>query len=398
MSTELETPPAETKQSFTQRMAASRPKSEVELKLQQAQSGASGDEKAKTEAVGTPKPAGDGSTPGVQPAGGGAQSTPAGDAPKKDAPVAAATPDPDEEILSGKRSPKSDDFKRVKTARDQAVKERDEFKGKYSEYEKELTELRKRPVHNAEIIKKIEQERDEFKGKYEAFIVQFTPEFQAKFDNQKAQVIETLKTSIPEAEAKKLAELMELPNNEAKRKAIQEITDQFDQFQVAEVVAANREIQRIEKERKDSIANANKTLAGIGEERRKQSEESQAKLAKAFEENAAKVQQGLTVYQKRDGDEAWNKGVEEGLAVARKIFSGEIDADDKAQAALMAAAAPRILESYKRDVAAKDQEIATLKETVAKLQGASPSLETTTPAPEGGKKMTFTERMAKNSL
>lgn len=321
-------------------------------------------------------------------------------APSVSAPPPTATPavvhDPDDEILTGKRSPKSDDFRRVKEGRDAERKAKEELRAKLEPVEKELTELRKAPKHNSELIKKLESERDDFKGKYEAFIVQFTPEFTAKFDGQIANVVAGLKTVMPEGDAQKLAELLQIPDSDAKKRAISEITEAMDQFQVAEVVAANREIRRINGDRREAITKANQTLSTIAQERQKQSEESSARMTKLFDEIYASATQGdkaIPVYQKREGDEAWNKGVEERARVARAVFNGEFDnPEDKAQAALWAAAAPGILADYKAAVTAKDAELAELKDTIAKLQGANPGLGTGSTTATVGKK-SFLDRM-----
>lgn len=305
------------------------------------------------------------------------------------APAATTTTDPDEEIVSGKRSPKAEDFRRVKQGRDEAKKLADEFKSKAdkaAEFEKELTELRKAPKHNADLIKSIEKERDEFKGKYEAFIVQFTPEFQQKFDGQVAGVIDTLKSTVGEAEAGKIADVLMLPDGEYKRKAIAELTDGMDAMQVGEIVAANQQIRRINAERRDAVAKAKETLSGIATERQKASEESRTKLSKLMDETLAKFSQGETavpVFQKKEGDEAWNSTVAERESVARKILTGDLSPEDRAEAAIWAAAAPGILAKYKADVSAKDAELAELKATVEKLQGANPGITTNTPAKGG---------------
>lgn len=331
-----------------------------------------------------------------------AEAAPAQPAPTKPAPVvapAAATPaaDPDEEILSGKRSPKSDDFRRVKTRASEAQKAADELKAKLEPVEKELTELKKAPKHNADIIKKLESERDDYKGKYDAFIVQFTPEYHAKFDTQIAGVVASLKTSIPEAEVAKLSDWLQAPDNDAKRRAITEITEGLDALQSADVAYALREVRRINAERKESVVKANQTLSDIAKTRQSEQQARQESLAKAFDETLAVIQtdaeKGIPVYKMREGDAAWNKGVEERAKVARAIYTGDFDNDhERAQAAIWSAAAPEILSQFKQTVTAKDSEIATLKDTISKLQGSNPGI-----ASGGGGqpavKKSFTERM-----
>lgn len=371
-----ETAPPPTKPSFTQLVASAAPKDAAELKA-----------RAEAAKSGTPPPAAP--APPPEPP------KPAATAPA----VPAATTDPDDEILSGKRNPKSEDFRRVKTRAQEAQKERDELKGKWEAANKELDEAKKAPKHNAELIKQIEKERDEYKSKHDAFIVQFTPEFHQKFDAQIGTVISGLKTIVPEAEANKLAEILQLPDGEYKRKMIAEVTEGMDSFTVSEIANANRDIRRISQERKAQIDNANKTLTGIAEERQKQSREIAERQSKALEETLKVFTEGekaIPIFKKRDGDEAWNKGVEERIRVARVIQSGQFESDeDRAEAAAWAAAAPGILQDYQATVIAKDAEIAQLKSTLEKLQGASPGV--TGAQPSGGatpKRGGFMEKMS----
>src|SRR5688572_19291312 len=115
---ELETPPVEKKPSFTQIVAAAAPKDAAELK-------------ARTEAAKTGAP-----PPPTAPAPVAAP-PPEPTKPTATPPPPAAGADPDDEILSGKRSPKSEDFRRVKTRAQEAQKERDELQGKLAQLEKQ---------------------------------------------------------------------------------------------------------------------------------------------------------------------------------------------------------------------------------------------------------------------
>jgi hypothetical protein len=101
--------------------------------------------------------------------------------------------DPDEDIISGKRNPKGEDFKRVKTAAAEAAKQRDEIKARAETFEKELTELKKAPKHNAELISKIEKERDDFRGKYEQVALAFDPDFNAGYQSKIDSVLANVK-------------------------------------------------------------------------------------------------------------------------------------------------------------------------------------------------------------
>lgn len=307
--------------------------------------------------------------------------SPEGRAPiAKDSAGTAATPDPDEEILTGKRNPKGDDFKRVKTAAAAAAKERDEARGKLGEFEKELTELRKAPKHNAELIKTLEKERDELKQKWEAVAAQFDPGFNAKYQAKVDVAVAALKPLLPADRAEKIAALLQQPESEWKRKAMAELIEDLDSFTVGELAVANRDIRAIMAERQAELGRANEVLTKSAEERQKKAQAHAEAVQKAFEAELSRRQEkdgkdAIPVFQLREGDsddvKQWNAGVQERSKVAKAIFEERFEsASEKAEAAIWAAAAPGFLAQLK----AVQSENASLKDTLAKLQAASPSV------------------------
>lgn len=321
------------------------------------------------------------------------QAPKADDAPKPDAKPATNFDEVDREIETGRRSPKSEDFKRVKTAAAEARRKVEEYEPKVAQYEKELAELKKAPKHNAELIKQITEERDRYKGMFEQVAVEISPEFHAKYKTR----LDNVKASLPAEHAERLMAVLQLPDSDVKRKHLAEITSEMDEFQVAEVVAANREVRTILNERQGELSKSHEALSKIGEERTKKQQERQAALGKTFEEVIAKAQDskdGIPVFQSKEGDEEWNKGVNERVAVAKAIFNGEFDSDsERAEASLWAAAAPGILDTSKATISRLESELATAKETIARMTGSTPALDGHGGAGAEGRKMSFAEKV-----
>lgn len=365
------------KQSFVDKFAATRPATKAELEAANAAP-------VTPPPVTTPPPA-ETPKPPVEPA--------------KPQATAPAAPDPDEEIVAGKRTPKNEDFKRVKHAATEASKQRDELKAKTAEYEKELGELRKAPKHNAELIAKIERERDEYKTKFEQVAVEFTPEFNAKYENGINAAIDRVKDALPADRAEKIKQLLRVPDGEWKRKMMAELTEDLDPFTTAEIVAANGRVRDILNERQSAITKAGETLNAIGAERQKKQEERKAELARTFDAEIDRAKEKNPIFQPKEGDspevKAWNDAVAERTRVARAVFMDQFEsAAEKAEAGIWAASAPGFLEAWKSSQA----EVAQLKETLAKLQSASPNI-TSTEA-KGGEKPRggFAQKMAERSL
>lgn len=291
----------------------------------------------------------------------------------------ATTPDPDDEIITGKRSPKSEDFKRVKTTAAAARKEADELKSKFGEAEKELTELRKRPVHNADLIKKIEDEREHFKTLYETVALEFVPEFQQKYKDRLDRATSGLKSVLPADVAAKVGHLLQMPESESKQKALSEIAAELNEIQVGEIVAANREVRLTLADREAELGKSREALDKIATDRQNKAREHGERLGQLFDSVVGQAQAkdsktAIPVFELRDGDgedvKQWNDGVSERVKVAKAIFSGQQEPEDRAQAALWAASAPEFLAELK----AAQSALAERDQLIAKLQGASPGI------------------------
>ncbi len=297
-----------------------------------------------------------------------------------------AVEDVDREIVEGRRKPYAEDFKRVKHAADEGWKKAKELEPKVQEYEKELAELRKQPKHNAEMIKQLTDDRDRYKGMFEQVAVEISPEFHAKYKTR----LESVKSTLPPETADKLMSLLQLPDSEMKRQHLSEMTSDMNEFQVAEIVAANRDVRSIINERQSELNKAQESLSKIGEERNKKQQEHADALGKAFEETVTKAKVNIPVFQSKEGDDTWNKGVNERLAVAKAIFSGDLNDTDKAEGALWAAAAPTFLAQLKQTTT----ELEEAKATIAKMQGSNPQISGQGAPNAQGRKLTFAEKVA----
>lgn len=309
--------------------------------------------------------------------------------------------------MSGKRSPKAADFKRVKQSAQEARQQAEEHKAKLSDYEKKLADLEKQPKHNAELIKALEKERDDYKAykeKYDAVAVQFTPEFHKRFEDKEVAVDNALKQIIGnEPQAMRISQALRMADGPEKKRILAELTADMDPFTVGEINLANRELKQVAAERQSELKRASDTLANIAESRKRQEEELSTRRGKAFETVFQSLSQGekaIPVYQKREGDEAWNQEVEQRSQVARAVFEGKFDTEEeRAQASMWAAAAPGILKNWQAERTQLQAQLAEQAATIQKLRGANPSLAPTpTPTPAGGKRKTLTEVMLENAV
>lgn len=370
----IDAPKDAPKPSFQQIMAASRPSNEQERKAMEAGV-------ADTNPPPPPKP----------------DAAP----PKPPEVKAAVAPDPDEEILSGRRNPKSEDYKRVKTAATEANKRAEELKAKFEAATKEAETLRK-SRGDTDKLAVVEKERDELKSKWQSVAAQFDSGFQAKYDTMVSEAIDKIKGAVPAEKFSAVAYIVKMEEGEQKRKLLAEATEDLDAPTVTEIMLANREVRDIFSARKKELNDSGEVLKTSAEQRRKEQEERKTAYAKSFDATLARKSTGddaLPVLKTREGDsadvKAWNEGVAERAAVARAYFMDEYDTpEQKADASILAASAPGFLSELK----SARTRIAELEQTLAGMQSSSPGIGAGGKGADGGTKMTFQERMAKAAL
>lgn len=155
------------------------------------------------------------------------------------------------------------------------------------------------------------------------------------------------------------------------------------------VGAAAVELEKITRSQRDEISKytldqeANQRNQQQQAEARKQEHE---KLFNSVLERAS----ALPVFQTREGDAEWNRGVENRRAVARNIAMGNIGPEGVFKAATWAAAAPALLEDLN---AARASEV-ELRARIRQLEVASPTIKPTDHQKieaGGGKQLSYAE-------
>lgn len=327
----------------------------------------------------TPAPAPTTQTPPpAQPA------TPANVAQPKPAGDSSGTHDPDEEIVSGKRSPKSDDFKRVKNAANEARKKLEEIESakktieeQYQKAQKELEEARKNPAVTAKELEEARAEAAKWKSQYSEVALETLPEFTAKYQARFDEATAGLKAMLG-AKAEKVLAALQLPDGEDKAEILEKLTDGLNEFQKGEIFGTNRELRKINTERNKELAQANEKLGKIAQERATKAQERQAALDREFQQTLSKMQDakdGIPGFilreEKTPEDKQYNTMVKERAQIAHKIYTGQLDAPEMARQAAMAANAPYLLEQLKASAAREEQMAAALKQ----LQGSAPNVQ-----------------------
>lgn len=229
------------------------------------------------------------------------------------------------------------------------------------------------PQNNAE-LDQLKKDYELLSERLRQVAVETHPKFQAYFNEKKEKVMAALTASLGKDKAAAAANLLDLPESDFKKEKIRGMMEELDEFQQADLNAARRDMITINIEKQREIenhkANYEQFVAKEQQEREAQSNALKNAFTQALQ-IAKDKDQGLPVFQERDGDGEWNQGVQERIKLAENIFSGNMDAGEVAKAALWAASAPVFL-AHARSLMADNQR---LTEEINSLKAATPRIE-----------------------
>jgi hypothetical protein len=234
------------------------------------------------------------------------------------------------------------------------------------------------------------KEAEELSEKLRLVDITNHPKFKAYYDGKTNAQIDMAKRIVGTENSEAIATLLKLPDNEYRQGKIEELVSTLSPIQQSRVAGVLNSLNEIDIEREGQIEQAKKDYVKYQEDSRIKSETQQkenlSKAEAAFTSVLSTLQNpkdknGLFIFQKQEGNEEWNKGVDERTAYAKEMLFGKHDPQTLIRAAFHAAALPGVVKSYQT---ALDQ-INTLAEQVKGLSAAQPRVEVRATL-EGGEK------------
>ncbi len=289
----------------------------------------------------------------------------------------------------------SKDWKAFISVRDTNYKKRDdrikELESTLAEKEKALKGL---PTDQAtfETLKtereRYEKEAKDLSERLRLSAIESHPRFKAYYDNKITAQIDLAKRLAGPDNADAIAETLRLPDSPYRTSRIEELSGNLSTVAASRLGSVLNSIDSIHAERQSEIDRAKTDYetaqAKSNSDAKAASEARAAEFNAKFEaivKQASDPKDGIALFQRKDGDDAWNKTVQTRIDGARATLFGNgksPDTDSLIRKALVAEAFPALLESYNGLL----KEVATFKEQVAKLTAASPTVESRQTKPD----------------
>ncbi len=280
-------------------------------------------------------------------------------------PPAPVKPEPPAEPENGEKWPRtSADWKKFKEARET---EKKEYQAKLDTYEKQLAELKTKPAAPAD-YEQVKKQAEDYSKVIQQISVENHPQFKAYYENATNNQIELAKQIVGADNAAQVTDIFSMPDGKAKDAQIDEVFSNLTPSQQARLGGVINQLTAIQQERAREIAKSKDTFAALQKQKQAEVETQQQNFKNQFEKTAKVMQSESPMFQKREGDEAWNTEVEQRLKAANDLLFSNLPPEKIMKAAFDAAALPTAL---KQNLALLEK-VSSLEEQVKKLSAASP--------------------------
>lgn len=245
-------------------------------------------------------------------------------------------------------------------------------------------------------LKELEAERDSLSKKIKTYEVTNSAELQTFFKKKYETADKTAERIVGAELAPRIKKLLRMEESDSRSDQIDEIISELPASKQAQVGALILQYDQIRMEREQAIADAEANAELIIQKREQEATESKQRFMSELDAMLGQLsdpQEGIAVYQKREGDDAWNQMIEKQMEDARILARGDAAPEDVRLAFALAAAAP----TYHKLLHQQGEQIQRLTEQVKQLHGGQPTVSTRKPTtitagdkPAGGK---FSERV-----
>jgi len=236
--------------------------------------------------------------------------------------------------------------------------------------------------------KTIDEENRKLSEQLRIVAIEKHPRFQQFYDNKINAQIDLAKRVVGPENADRIATLLKMPDNDYRAQQIDELTNSLSPTQQARIGSVLNSLESIQFDRQAQIDQAKTDGERLFNEAKanaeKQQNERKGQLETLFQNVTQSVsdpasKDAISVFQKQDGNEDWNKGVDARLAYAKSLLFDSHTPETMIKAALQASALPGLLKSHAEAL----DKIKTLEAQVKGMSAAQPTLEQKQ-KPEGG--------------
>lgn len=268
-----------------------------------------------------------------------------------------------------------------------AQKQADQYKADLESARKDIEALRKSgPSPELDEAKKtlesMKKERDDVLERIRIIDVEKDPRFQRYFNGKTEAQIKLASAIVGEGQAEAVKKVLALPEGEFRDSKIEEMMATLTPLQANRLGGVLNSMAQINQERVQALDDAKLNYDSIQAKTKAEQEaavtQRKTEATGKFDALLSEAQKESPFFQKKDGDEVWNKEVEQRTGIAKALMFENKPLEQVAKAALYAAAFPASLRQIQTLTAENEKlakQVASLTAATPKLNGDKPGAE-----------------------
>ena len=229
-------------------------------------------------------------------------------------------------------------------------------------------------------LEQFQKERDELEGELRISRVEATREYKSTIGEPIKQTTQTI-TDIAKVYELKASPILDaaLETDGAKRRTLlKELTSEMDPVDALAVRTKVDELALLNAKRDEVVRESKSALEAIAkrdaEAEKASRDQYDQEAKKAFGDVWNSFQEEMPLLKKIEGNEPWNKTIDELRANAEKLDSEPLDHKQRAALTYQAVTLPLVVQVFKDYVSKTNQELASLKNNLSEYRKATPGV------------------------
>lgn len=248
-----------------------------------------------------------------------------------------------------------------------------EKKGEDTQTDSQLKDLQTK-------LEQFQKEREELEGELRISRIEATREYKVAIAEPTKAAVQAISdiAKVYEVRPSSILEAVNEADGAKRRTLLKELTGEMDAADALAVRMKVDELVQLNGKREEMVRDSKASLEALAKAEEEQERAERAKYdteaKKAFGEVWDTFQKELPLLKKIDGNDQWNKTIDEIRVQAEKLDAEPLDHRQRAALTYQAVTLPLVVQVFKDYVAKTNQELSNLKTNLAEYRKATPSV------------------------
>ena len=229
-------------------------------------------------------------------------------------------------------------------------------------------------------LEQFQKERDELEGELRLTKVEATREYKTAVGDPIKQTVQTIAdiAKVYELRPNSILDAAQEPDGAKRRTILKELTSDMDPVDALAVRTKVDDLALLNAKREEMIRESKTALEAISRREEEAEKANRAKYdveaKKAFGEVWNNFQEEMPLLKKVEGNDQWNKTIEDIRSQAERLDSEPLDHKQRAALTYQAVTLPLVVQVFKDYVSKTNQELASLKSNLSEYRKATPGV------------------------